>query len=271
MTIKKSYYMAVFLVAIILGGCEKKPYSPPQETKEETKARYDKLLACKLDKPLSKGELYEKAMVQYWQYRTYSAFGADYTAYEIETEKPKEYRNKLAGNEYQIRCGLTYHPDGTPDKVTRDVCYPYQVYQFDDLKDFYFGYDRELKNKNLNDFIANNKAQVYRWDKQPPIYTTEHYSKDVDFMVMHSRSSGIYPKDCCKLLSYEEILNQEKNNVNYSHNWDWTATPIESLSHLNFLSIKLITNMDKNNNIDTINILHPVTKCGDILTHTPNF
>lgn len=205
-------------------------------------------------------------MVQYWKEKTDYAFRADYNAYESEMEKPKLYRNELTGNEYKNQCGLTYHTDGTPDKVTNDVCYPYQVYQFDDLKDFYFGDDKQFKNKNLNDFIVNNKAQVYRWDKQPPIYTAEHYNKDVDFMVRHSIDKpDIYPKDCCKLLSYDEVLDKEKSGVFYFSGWRRTLLYKEALSNHYFLSIKTIDIRFQDNTIEDTYFLYPITHCGDIL------
>ncbi|MBE9577678.1 MULTISPECIES: hypothetical protein [Moraxella] len=264
--LKSHHLIGMIAITLAITSCEKKPYSPPQETKEETKARYDKLLACKPDKPLSKGELYEKAMVQYWQKKTDYAFRADYNAYESEMEKPKLYRNKLAGNEYQFKCGLTYHADGTPDKVTNDICYPYQVYQFDDLNDFYFGDDKESKNKNIYDFIKNNNAQVYRWDKQPPIYTKEHYNKDVDFMVRHSIDRvRIYPKDCCKLLNYQEVLSQEKNGVFYYSGWSRSLVSKEHLSKHHFLSIKTIETRFHDNTVEDTYFLYPITHCGKIL------
>lgn len=259
--------LAYVFVVIYLSGCEKKPTSF-LETKEERQARYNKILSCKPDKPLSKGELYEKAMVQYWQHKTNSAFNADADAYETELEKPEEYRRNLRGDEYKEACSLTYHKDGTPDKVTNDVCYPYQVYQFDDLKDFSFGDDKEYKNKNLTDFIVNNKAQVYRWDKQPPIYKAENYNKDVDFMVRQSvRNVNIYPKDCCKLFSYEEIINQQNSGKFYFSKWDKDIAPMNTLTGYNFLTIKNLYNVFDNKRYETTYWLIPITECGDILTY----
>lgn len=255
------------LVTIILSGCTLEQQKPKSftETEEETKARYDKLLACKPNKPLSKGELYEKAMIQYWENNTNSAFNADAVAYESEMEKPKEYRNKLIGNEYQIKCNLTYHEDGTPDKVINDICYPYQVYQFKNLRDFYFGNYKESKNKNLADFIVNNKAQVYRWDKQPPIYKAENYNKDVDFMVRQNLYSlSIYPTDCCKLLSYNELLQKDTNHI-YAHRWYKEILPLESLYNHNFLVIKTSYGI-LNPPYQEYYSVYPITQCGEIIT-----
>lgn len=259
--------LTLLTLTLALIGCKKQPYAPPKETKEETQARYTKMLACKPDEPLSKGELYEKAMISYWKYNTNSAFSADYAAYETEMEKPKLYRNELAGNEYQIKCGLTYHTDGTPDKVTKDVCYPYQVYQFDNLRDFYFVDDKDFKNKNINDFIINNKAQVYRWDKQPPIYKAENYHKDVDFMVRHQTYYlDIYPTDCCKLLSYDEVLQRNKSST-YAYRWHEESVPIEMLQQNNFLLIKKLYNIITQPPYKESYSIYPVTHCGDILTY----
>lgn len=267
----KFIVLIVLAITFIISGCDnEKPYSPTREPREQVQARYNKMLACQPKMPLSRSELYEKAMLEYWKRRTRSAFSADAAAYSTELEKPKLYRNKLNGDEYKIKCGLTYYPDGTPDKVTNDICYPYQVYQFDELKDFYFFDDKEYKNKNLNDFIINNQAKVYRWDKQLPIYKAKNYNKDVDFMVRHDvYTLDIYPKDCCKLLTYNEVLEQEKNGISFYDNWRTDVAPIESLSQYSFLIIKTLydiigrttTEPPYKENYDIFAITH----CGEIL------
>lgn len=76
---------------------------------------------------------------------------------------------------------------------------------------------------------------------------------------------SIYPKDCCKLLSHEEVVNAEKNGVFYFSRWDFRIAPEETLTNYNFLSIKELDALSNNEGFKHYYELYPITNCGDIL------
>lgn len=248
---------ALLILYLLFCGCSNKPKTPPTiDYQEQT----EKLLACKPDKPLSKGELYERAMVDFFQEETNEFWWEDYERWNKEQEKPPIEREELNGDEVAQLCGLTYDWLGRPKAITKDRCYPYQITKYDNYHDLTYHKDQA---KSFEQFIVDSEAKVYRWDKQPPIYKAENYNKDVDFIVIHKYAT-IYPKDCCKLISYEEAKNREAYIPSF---YDM---PEDVPKQLNVLMIKnwIFSHKDNGKLISKNNYhFYAVSPCGKILPY----
>lgn len=223
---KKTIPLACVLISVIIQGCSDKPKKPPAI---DHKAQAKELLACVPDTPLSKGELYERAMVDFLQKETDFAWEADYHIWDYQQEKPEYERKEFDGDEVAKLCGLTYDWLGKPKAITKDRCYPYQITKYDEYHDLVY----ENKGQSFESFIASSQAKVYRPNMDPPIYKTENYNKDVDFVVVHNREyNDIYPKDCCKLISYDEAQSRKVYIRSFYH------IPENQSKKLNVLMIK---------------------------------
>lgn len=248
--------IAMLFVFIIAQGCSDKPQKPPAIDLE---AEAKELLACTPNTPLSKGELYERAMVDFLQKETSKAWMADYWRWEHQQEKPSYERTELNGDEIAKLCGLTYDWLGRPKKITKDRCYPYQITKYDKYHDLIY----ENKNKTFEQFIADSEAKVYRPNISPPIYKSENYNKDVDFVIVHNRGyETVYPKDCCKLISYDEASSKKKFTM-----WGATYVPDNQLSQFNVLMIKtwIFSHRENNKFIPKENYrFYAVSSCGKL-------
>lgn len=201
----------LFIICLVMCGCNEPPKRPPAIDYE---AQAKELLACTPDTPLSKGELYERAMVDFLQKETDFAWEADYWRWDYQQEKPPIEREKFNGDEVAKLCGLTYDWLGRPKAITKDRCYPYHITKYDEYHDLVY----ENKGHSFESFIANSQAKVYRPNIDPSIYKAENHNKDVDFVVVHNRGAeDIYPKDCCKLISYDEAQSRKAYIRSFYH------------------------------------------------------
>lgn len=246
----------MIIISLVLCACSDKPKKPPiPDLKEEA----EKLLDCTPDMPLSKGELYERAMVDFLQKETDFAWEADYHIWDYQQEKPEYERKEFDGDEVAKLCGLTYDWLGRPKAITKDRCYPYQIKKYDEYHDLVY----ENKGHSFESFIASSQAKVYRPNIDPPIYKAENYNKDVNFVVVHNRGyRDFYPKDCCKLISYDEAQSRKAYIRSFYH------MPENQSKQLNVLMIKTWIFSHKENERlipEDLYRFYAISPCGKIL------
>lgn len=188
----------LFIIYLVICGCGELPKTPPAINPVPSAKE---LLSCMPDKPLLKGELYELAMVDFLQEETDKAWWGDYWRWKYQQEISPDERVELNDDEVAQLCGLTYNWLGKPKAITKERCYPYQIKKYDGYQDFAYKY----KGQSFEQFIVDSEAKVYRPNIDEPIYKAENYNKDVDFVLIHNKYfESLYPKDCCKLISYDE-------------------------------------------------------------------
>ena len=149
------------------------------------KKQYIQELSCVPEKPIDKGIIYAEALKQYWPWEMDSIW------YRYRQNKRGEhptgaYDGELDAERIKRKCGLEENIWGK-HWFRKDDCFP-----------------KVLQNENHNDI-----AYVYKPQERNYLYKPENNNKDVDFIVKFS--NVIYPKNCCKLLTYEEV----KNEMNY--------------------------------------------------------
>lgn len=221
----------MIIISLVLCACSDKPKKPPiPDLKEEA----EKLLACTPDTPLSKGELYERAMVDFLQKETDKAWWGDYYNWDYQQDKMPDERAELNGDEVAKMCGLTYNWLGRPKAITKDRCYPYQITKYDEYRDFDYRYQA----RSFESFLVNSEAKVYRPNIDLPIYKAENHDKDVDFVLIHNNSvrESLYPKDCCKLITYNEM--EYRDTILRGFNHIPSYIPKNQLQQLGILEIK---------------------------------
>lgn len=74
----------------------------------------------------------------------------------------------------------------------------------------------------------------------------ELYNKKADFAVISIRNLGWYPKDCCKIVNYNQMTKllkksrMEKNTSSYRPDWRSYLLPEIELQDYNFLVVKTL-------------------------------
>lgn len=267
----KSIYL--LLLTFLLSACQNK--------EEKRQARLEELLSCKPEIPLSKGELYERAMQDYWKQQMKWVWEAD--KYLIEKQEEEGYGGlswlsppvdkKVATK----KCGLTWTWLGKPDKITKDSCYPRKItkakyHTFDDL-----AYSSEHPEKTFEEFMKNRGARFYHPESDPPIYTAEYYNKPVDFSIVDSAPGryNVYPKDCCTLMTYQEgkALEEEVKVLREKYNGQWSADiwthnldVFEKYKNKNYyLMIKNFRWSPNERGYSITYYSHPISYCGQLL------
>lgn len=221
----------LFIICLVMCGCNEPPKRPPVIDRE---TYIKELLSCTPDKPLSKGELYERAMVDFLQEKTDEAWWGDYQRWEYQQEKPPIEREKFNGDEVAQLCGLIYNWLGRPKAITKDRCYPYHITKYDEYQDF----DYRHQARSFESFLVSSEAKVYRPNIDPPIYKAENHDKNVDFVLIHNNSvrESLYPKDCCKLITYNEMKYRDAMLRGFNH--IPSHIPKNQLQQLSILEIK---------------------------------
>ena len=139
--------------------------------------QYLKELSCIPKKPIDKGVIFAEAMKQYWQadinyiWHFYDS-NINSTAWD-EQSWAEEIKNK---------CGLEKNFWGNERWFNKDTCYP-------------------------NVTNANGSKFVYKPEQDEYLYKPQHYNQDTPFEVI--REEHIYPKDCCRLLTYQEMIKEQ--------------------------------------------------------------
>lgn len=261
-------FIYLLLFVLLLSAC--------QTEEEKRQAHLEELLSCKPETPLSKGELYERAMQDYWKYRMEWVWEAD--KYLIEKQE-EEYSGlgwlapsvdkKIATK----KCGLTWTWLGKPDKITKDTCYPRKITQYHTVEDSIYSYKHP--EKTIEEFLKNRGAKSYRLERDPPLYRAEFYNKDTDFTVVHAMpaSYDFYPKDCCTLMTIQgikafrdEYREQWKEGI-WVHGWrkDMIKKHIDN-SYL-FLVVKYFYGSTEKRGYSIDYYYYPISHCGKLITY----
>ncbi len=162
---------------------------------------------------------------------------------------------------------------GKPDKITNDRCYPWKVTAYEAFSDLQKG--PEHPEKSFTEFIQNRGGIVYYPDRDPPLYKAEFYNKDVDFSVVHAMPTGywVYPKDCCNIMTYKEVLalkeqfrDTDSREAWVTSFWNDSILSIDQLKNNYFLVTKFFTYREfSKKGYSTTYFYSPITNCGKLI------
>lgn len=181
-----------------------------------------KTLSCKPQAPLSQGELFALAMQDYWKKFLRGLWEQDQSLNEFYP---------LRGGAINVTdsdCGLIRDKKGNPMRIDRKTCYPWKMGKYDTLEKL----QEQLKNvpehfKGVSEFnkVHQNpggwiydeivqsvlQGEVYSPD-EGVLYQPEHHNQDADFALLGKNGPSIYwyPRDCCRLMSYSEVLAEQE-------------------------------------------------------------
>lgn len=231
------YLLFILLLSLHLAGCDEPTY---QRSREEIDRENAENFACKLEKPLTKGELYERAMQDYWNNQITMLWDLDRAFYEERKSYTGSYTPKDMGTEM---CGLTWTWLGKPKSIEKSTCYPLKITKYHEFKDFLF------TEETFEQFMKKRVEQVYRPEIDSPIYTADFYNKDNNFSVAQFNPFGyrVYLRDCCKLMSYQETLDLEEQYKDFSLHevfdmrFEDKRMSKEELRNYSYLVIKYLT------------------------------
>ncbi len=256
------YLLFIVLLSLHLAGCDEPTY---QRSREEIDRENAENFACKLEKPLTKGELYERAMQDYWNNQITMLWDIDKAFYEEKKSYTGSYTPKDMGTKV---CGLTWTWLGKPKSIEKNTCYPLKVTKYHKFKELFFGAE-----KTFEKFMENRVEQVYRPEIDSPLYTADFYNKDNKFSVVlfNPFSYRVFPRDCCKLTTYQEILDLEEQHKNFSSNEVFITRSKnkrmskEELRNYYFLVIKyLLWNSQSEKGYDEGYEYYQISHCGKI-------
>lgn len=214
--------------------------------------KYLKEMYCTPEQPIDKGTIFAEAMQQYWQ--------AEMAYLWNRYDAPDQVGGGEPDNVKDV-CGLEWSKSwisSDTKTITQDNCYPFVV------KD-------------------DGTRKVYKPEIDNYVYQPEFYNKDTDFIVLRNainrdKSDNLgypndaYPKDCCRLLTYQEMI-EEQNHIDENEfeviryylntrqdKISWYHIPDDELiSKMFFLRIKR-RHRDLSNEIT----YYPVSQCGKV-------
>lgn len=260
-------FIYLLLFALLLSAC--------QTEDKKRQAHLEELLSCKPETPLSKGELYELAMQDYWHQHMEKVWSADKEM--VEWQEENNYGDIFSGpidkKVATKRCGLTWTWLGKPDKITKNACYPRKITQYHTFNDLNWSAHVD-EYEDFDVFMESRDAIYYHPDSDPPIYLAENYNKPVNFSMVEAqpRSFSIYPKDCCSLTTYQEIKLLEKSlegrkEILLFRN-EGGSIPNKEITNYSFLIIKTyMSTLSQNTPYHIIYRYYPISHCGQLLTN----
>ncbi|MBQ9682640.1 MAG: hypothetical protein IJV35_05145 [Neisseriaceae bacterium] len=142
--------------------------------------KYLKELSCIPKKPIDKGVIFAEAMQQYWQ------SDIDYIWHYYERNiNSSAVEDQYSAEQLGAKCGMEKKFWGKR-WFSEDNCYPLVI------------------NSNGSEF-------VYKPEQDGYLYEAKYYDQDTPFEVMSGRDrlKMVYPKDCCRLLTYQEIIKEQ--------------------------------------------------------------
>lgn len=162
---------------------------------------------CRPQFALSKEELFELAMEDYFQILITGIWDDDLDTQEFY---PLYYRPTF----YKNICGLERDACGKPIRMSQQVCYPHKISHYRTLESLT---QRLIEVGDTADYqellTPILSATPYKPNENIPIYRGEFYNQDTDFSVIYSKTGAVrfYAQDCCRLLSYEEAVEDYEN------------------------------------------------------------
>ena len=192
---------------------------PQQEWEQKKNARTQRIveaIRCREAEPaLSDGELFARAMQDYWQREMHGGGGKD-----------ESLNHNYPGANGNIHvtdsdCGLIRDTAGQPLRIERDTCYPFRLDKYNTLDRVTerlkavpefgakYGFDQPGRHAGgwIYDAIVGELLQgrVSHPDREQ-LYLPEHADGRANFAVLFKRGSSIrwYGPDCCRLVNRDE-------------------------------------------------------------------
>lgn len=233
-----------------------------EEKKELYLQKIEEMTSCQPEIPLSKGEIYAKAMQEYW--RRQMNWVLNYDEY-LGTDD--------AGFKITANSELCKIEDG---HFKSTYCYPWRIDLPITLEYLQKKYPTYIKEGYLYGVKNLLQGKIYDPKKEDYLYQPEYYNQDAPFSIIqnYELNKHWYAPDCCRLVDYEDYEKiDDLNNKNIIkglvlRKWD-SNFPKDKLQKINFLRLKvhyLNTSGFPEFNTDGFSIYYiPVNHCGNII------
>lgn len=213
---------------------------------EMLKQEFLKQASCTPDKPLSKGEIYALAMQDYWKTQMNELWDAEKKISQLKEEG--QFSDEIPSDINEQICQLERDKDGNPLRFGNKACYPWKLTEYDTFEKLQEWKDNGGTAENLEDLFGNEWKGEYYDPAKGFLQQPDFYNKESDFAVVQRSMNETrwYPRDCCGLLSYDEVI-QKKLGMRVVY-WGWdnfSEREKKTFKKLYFLSIKF-KNIDYN-------------------------
>ncbi len=252
-------------------------------------AKYNEQLACRPEKPLSEGELFARAMQDYWRIEMERTKRSnDSMNAEFGQEIPRKLKSVIWA--YGSVCLYEYDKNAKDNFVINEEnCYPRILRDNNTIEKLYHqGLVLSSENGNIwNDyrFIRNllETNPAYHPETDPYLYSPEEYNRQTDFAMYSTAMMQWYPKDCCTIVNYEQMLKirkkmgEFKGYPTYMSDWRPDILPLDQLQGQYFLLRKYVrTSLTKGRIYDFVfdekfrrmamrYHFNPITPCGEVI------
>ncbi|ROV57049.1 hypothetical protein [Neisseria chenwenguii] len=176
---------------------------------EMLKQEFLKQASCKPEKPLSKGEIYALAMQDYWKIQMNELWGAEEEISQLKEEG--QFSDEVPSDINEKICQLERDEDGKPIRFGNKACYPWKLTEYDTFEKLQEWKDNGGKAENLEDLFGNEWKGEYYDPEKGFLQQPDFYNKESDFAVVQRSMNETrwYPRDCCGLLSYDEVIQKK--------------------------------------------------------------
>lgn len=187
-------FIFIMMLCLALTACvDIRPKAPIDIT--------DRSLSCVHEKPLSKGELYARGMQDYFKLRMNDILKSHEDINEEYDAIVGEY-NPF----YTKSCGILENADNVSHFASQ-VCFPYKITTYDTLDKLKQWHKHGIGTTDYMQLISKYWQGKAFDPYQDMVYKPEWYNHAADFAIVQHIGHTItyYPKDCCKLMDFNEI------------------------------------------------------------------
>ncbi|MBR6027226.1 MAG: hypothetical protein IK065_06505 [Neisseriaceae bacterium] len=255
---KKSLIILLSIIVLInviwaykFYSIEKDFYSPKKEyvsvtnklTDEKIRQKYIEILSCVPEKPIDEKVLFAEAMKQYWQYRMNKLLEQDKMIKDDWT-----YQHVEPFSIVEFHCGLKFDKKGKSLEITKETCYPWIV-PYKNLEELFQDIHKiKFEWTHGRDVDTAFRKRMYSLNAKPykPEIDDNIYLSNQNFSIIkrdNVTDTVFYPADCCRLISYQGIDIDKKNDEKHKpHNayseYIVSLLPNQVLDKIYFLEIK---------------------------------
>lgn len=169
------------------------------------KERMIKWHSCQPEKPLSKGEIYAKAMQEYWYRKMEWVLNFD--------KYNDENMGLIDGFRHRENANMCSIED---DKFESDFCYPWVINfpTLDKMLEKHYNILYKIDNYYLEFIKGELNGKPYKPEENDFLYQSKHYNENTSFSLIHHYYSrlSMYESDCCKLVDYDDYQKDLTNH-----------------------------------------------------------
>ncbi len=239
MTQKRRYLLCAFVLMSVLGaalyhkelgriwaGIYQRYFLSEAERarqkEEQLRQEAAAFFACKPEKPLSREEVFARAMQNYWRREMERLWALDKALGEDEFPP---VTTDITDN----TCGLVRDKRGNPLTISRDTCYPWKITEYGtleklrariqdvpDLLTEWWSTNKQASADNTYDIIVREilRGQVIHPERELPYSPEDLKGGRAGFAIIRHDGPGIwwYEPDCCKLMTYGELPEKDRKS-----------------------------------------------------------